>query len=63
MSDTRHVILVDLPEGAVVEHSITIVSYLHPDGSSYTVQTDGEGLLSTTLGLMEIAKARLIGAT
>lgn len=50
---------VELPDGAVVEHTVTIVSYLVEDGQRYVVATTGGANVASVLGVMELAKLSL----
>lgn len=52
---------VDLPDGAVQSHSITIVSYLTQDGgAAYAVHTSGEASMTSYLGLLVVAQQQIL---
>lgn len=49
-----------LPEGAVVEHSIVVVSYFDAEGEmGFYGGTAGEAHVTTLLGLLEWAKIQI----
>ena len=54
-------IQVELPEGAIFQHAVTVASYFDEGGGmKYVVQTTGEASASSVLGIMELAKADIV---
>ena len=52
---------VELPEGAIESHALTIVSYLTADGgSAYAVTTTGEANMTSYLGLLIVAQQEIL---
>ena len=52
--------LLDLPDGVIVEHGITVISYLDENGrQNYGWTIHGDPLTSTTLGLLVIVEHTL----
>ena len=52
--------LLELPDDVVIEHGITVVSYLDKDGEqNYAWTIHGDPLTSTTLGLLVIVEHSL----
>ena len=50
----------DVPEGSVPVHGIWVVAYINEKGKEmYIVNTKGSTALSTSLGLLELAKLKL----
>lgn len=54
--------LVDIPEDAIAEHGITILSYLSPeDGDTYyAIAVHGDPPLSSIVGLCTLAQRAII---
>lgn len=49
--------MTDVPDGSIESHSITITSYLTPDGgSAYELTTTGDAGQASCLGLLVIAQ-------
>lgn len=54
------VIEIEVPEDCVEIASIAIVQYLDPEGETrYSLQADGQELLTTYIGVLEWAKLKL----
>lgn len=60
----EEVIIEGLPEGSIPIHSIRVSSFLDQTGEEcYVITTSGSTSLSSSLGLLELAKLRLAFAT
>jgi hypothetical protein len=60
-STTTYISEVELPDEAVVQHSIMVVSYYDADAhTKYGFSLHGETTLAAALGLLDIVKAHLI---
>ena len=52
---------VELPDGCIESHRVTIVSYLTPDGgSAYLVDTAGDMPMTSYLGLLVVAQQEIL---
>ena len=55
-----------IPEGSIIVGLVTALSYVPPDGEGemrWKVHTDMDAPLTTTLGLLELAKLHLIASS
>jgi hypothetical protein len=51
----------EMPEGSMVTHQLTVTSFLLPDGQEgFSVEAEGETNVGTSVGLLELAKFRLL---
>ena len=57
---TTHTFTVDLPNGAVVDASVVVVSYLHGDGQHGYAVEPSHGPSSTLLGILTFAEHEIV---
>lgn len=52
---------IELPDGAIRSHALTVVSYLTPGGgSAYAVHTEGDAPMTSYLGLLIVAQQEIL---
>ena len=61
MQSRGKTVSIELPDGCIESHRVTIISYLTPDGgAAYTVDTRGDLPMTSYLGLLVVAQQEIL---